>query len=205
MVNTSSFVSIFWIFDRTYAYYPEFEAMTHFQNGLRWNLDIFAGIIKQRFGIQIPHLRDHFPVFHNFLPREYMAYGTSLSKENKIRIPHISSKNSYLVSLLPTKIEDFDKAELQQIYLLTHHSHLLHTNWQNTWYSPQSWSKTLGTMVPPYRKYIFYRGSWHTDDRHTLALGVDENVIKRHHHTWAHPPERHTGNKENTKNDRFIK
>lgn len=110
----------FGFFDETYAYYPEFEAMTHFQNGLRWNLDIFAGIIKQRFGIQIPHLRDHFPVFHNFLPREYMAYGTSLSKENKNKdTSYIIQEFISGVAFANKKIEDFDKAELQQIYLLT--------------------------------------------------------------------------------------
>lgn len=110
----------FGFFDETYAYYPEFESMTHFQNGLRWNLDMFAEIIKQRFWIQIPKLRDEFPVFHNFLPREYMAYGTSLSKENK------NKDTSYIIqefisgtAFANKKLEDFSREELKQIYLLT--------------------------------------------------------------------------------------
>lgn len=81
----------FGFFDDAYSYYPEYEAITHFQNGMRWNIEIFSGILHARFGIDIPDiLNEDFPRFHNFLPREYMGYGASISKENK------GKKTSYI-------------------------------------------------------------------------------------------------------------
>lgn len=74
----------FGFFDESYSYYPDFESITHFQNGLRWNLEIFHDILLSRFDITLPkRFREDFPLFHNFLPREYMGYGTAISPENK--------------------------------------------------------------------------------------------------------------------------
>lgn len=110
----------FGFFDESYSYYPEFESITHFQKGLRWNLHIFWDILKQRFGIQIPSLWEWFDMFHNFLPREYIGYGTSVSKENK------NKETSYIIQefisgtpFADKKLEHFSKEELKQISLLT--------------------------------------------------------------------------------------
>lgn len=63
----------FGFFDETYSYYSEYTNIRLFQQGLRSNLAIFQDIIDQRFGIQIPtHIWEKLPLFHNFLPREYM-------------------------------------------------------------------------------------------------------------------------------------
>ena len=110
----------FGFFDDAYSYYPEYEAITHFQNGLRWNIEIFSGILHARFGIDIPDiLNEDFPRFHNFLPREYMGYGASISKENK------GKKTSYIAQefirwtpFSQKKLEELSQEELKQIYLL---------------------------------------------------------------------------------------
>lgn len=110
----------FGFFDNSYEYYQDYEAIRHFQNGLRWNLDVFRGILRGRFDIQLPeNFSENFPTFHNFLPREYMGYGTPISPENR------GKKTSYIVQqyiswepLSNKKIEDFSREELSQIYLL---------------------------------------------------------------------------------------
>ena len=112
-------VRYFWFFDDAYEYYPDYEAITHFQNGLRWNIEIFWNILHARFDINMLEIDDNFPRFHNFLPREYMGYGASISKENK------NKKTSYIaqefirwVPFSEKKIEDLSKEELKQVYLL---------------------------------------------------------------------------------------
>lgn len=59
-------------------------------------------------------------MFHNFLPREYIGYGTSVSKENK------NKETSYIIQefisgtpFADKKLEHFSKEELKQISLLT--------------------------------------------------------------------------------------
>jgi hypothetical protein len=101
-------------------YYQDYEAITHFQNGLRWNLDIFRGILQGRFGIKMPEeLKKKYPIFHNFLPKEYMSYGESISPENrKKRTSYIAQEYISGVPLSEKKIEDFTKEELTQIYIL---------------------------------------------------------------------------------------
>jgi hypothetical protein len=83
-------------------------------------MDIFSGILRGRFDIRIPeNMRENFPVFHNFLPREYMSYGTAISPENR------GKETSYIAQqyiggnpLSAKKIEDFSREELSQIYIL---------------------------------------------------------------------------------------
>lgn len=110
----------FGFFDDSFRYYQDYEAITHFQKGLRWNMDIFSGILRGRFDIRIPeNMRESFPVFHNFLPREYMSYGTAISPENR------GKETSYIAQqyisgnpLSAKKLEDFSREELSQLYLL---------------------------------------------------------------------------------------
>lgn len=110
----------FGFFDETYQYYPDYEAITHFQNGLRWNLSIFGDILHARFGIKFPkNFHTDFPLFHNFLLKEYMGYGSSISPENK------GKKTSYIAQeficgkpFSKGKVEHFSRDELRQTFLL---------------------------------------------------------------------------------------
>ena len=110
----------FGFFDQTFDYYPEFSEIQAFQKWIRMNLWLFYDILKQRFGIQItPEIHKKLPIFHNFLPREYIGYGKSISQENK------GKETSYIIQefikwtpFSEKKIEDFDEEELLQIYLL---------------------------------------------------------------------------------------
>lgn len=113
-------VRYFGFFDETYSYYPEYEAITHFQNGLRWNMEIFRGILHARFDIELPErFREDFPLFHNFLPREYMGYGASISEENKGKqTSYIAQEFIRGIPFSEKKIEDFSGSELRQMYLL---------------------------------------------------------------------------------------
>lgn len=110
----------FGYFDNSFSYYPAFKDITAFQWWLRKNLSIFQDIIKQRFGVEIPErIWNKLPLSHNFLPREYMGYGASISPENK------GKETSYIIQefiqgkpFSEKKIEDFSQTELLQIYLL---------------------------------------------------------------------------------------
>lgn len=114
------FARYFGYFDTTYDAYPDFEKITLFQKWFRNNLPIFSDIIQQRFGIQVPEtIWKKLPLTHNFLPREFMSYGTSISPENK------GKETSYIIQefikgtpFSSKNIDDFSQKELLQIYLL---------------------------------------------------------------------------------------
>jgi len=110
----------FGFFDEKYNYYPEYESITHFQNGLRWNMGIFGDILRARFDIKLSEdFVENLPIFHNFLPREYMGYGTSMSPENKWKkTSYIAQEFIHGKPFSDKKIEEFTKDELRQIYLL---------------------------------------------------------------------------------------
>lgn len=110
----------FGFFDESYAYYPEFDSIVAFQAGIRNNIPIFHDILRQRFGVTISEkIQSKLPIFHNFLPHEYMGYGRSISKENK------NKETSYIIQefidgapFCDKKLEDFSQKELLQVYLL---------------------------------------------------------------------------------------
>ena len=110
----------FGYFDESFEYYQDYESIVLFQKGLRANLDIFQTILRGRFGVQIPvNIREKCDIYHNYLPREYMSYGTSISEENR------GKKTSYITQefiawdpLSERKLEDFSREDLSQIYLL---------------------------------------------------------------------------------------
>ncbi len=110
----------FGFFDETYSYYADFDALRAFQKWLRLNISIFQDIIKQRFGIQIPkNIQNILPIFHNFLPREFMGYGKSYSEENKGKYTsYITQEYIDWVPFSEKKLEEFNQGELSQIYLL---------------------------------------------------------------------------------------
>jgi len=111
----------FGFFDETYSYYPDSAKIQSFQQWFRSNLTIFRDIIQQRFGIQIPEkIFEKLPLNHNFLPREYMAYGTSISEENKGReTSYILQEYIVWTPFSEKKIEQFGEEELLQVYLLS--------------------------------------------------------------------------------------
>lgn len=178
----------FGFFDESYSYYQDYEAMRHFQTGLRWNLDIFRGILRGRFDIHLPeNFSKNFPVFHNFLPREYMSYGTAISPENR------GKETSYIAQeflsgnpLSDKKLEDFTREELSQIYLLCILMLVFYiqtgkipdtrpTNDPKHWW--QWFLHTENIFVTPWEgiKMVDTRWLWN----------IDENLIKR----WIIIPE----------------
>lgn len=177
----------FGFFDEEYWYYPEFDAIKKFQNGLRSNLDIFGGILKQRFGIQIPNLGKDFPVYHNFLPREYIGYGTALSKENK------NKETSYIVQefiawvpFAEKKLDQFSQEELRQVFLLTIITLIFYIQTgkipdTRPSHDPKHWWQwflhTENIFATPSRGIQMIDTRW--------LWSVDENVIKR----WIIIPE----------------
>jgi hypothetical protein len=81
------------------------------------------------------------------------------------------------------------------------HTHLLHSDRENTRHETNQRSETLGTVVSPYRKYICHRSWWRQNGRHAMAL----ECRRKHHKTWyhdtrTHTPERYPSNKKNREN-----
>jgi hypothetical protein len=186
---------------RVSVYYQDYEAITHFQKGLRYNMDIFSGILRGRFDVRTPeNMRENFPVFHNFLPREYMSYGTAISPENR------GKETSYIAQQYiggnPLSAKEnrrlLSSGIISDIPPVHPDTHILHPDWKNSRHQTNQWSKTLVTMVSAYRKHICDAVRRYKNGGYSMALEYRwKSHQTRHHHTRTDTPERDKGDKKN--------
>ncbi len=113
------FARYFGYFDENYTHYDEFQDICDFQHWFRKNLSTFVDIVEHRFKVGKKEFIHILPWEHNFLPKEYMCYGTAISKENK------KKQTSYIVQefmewqpLVDVDISKLNRDEITQIYFL---------------------------------------------------------------------------------------
>ncbi len=128
-----NFIEYFGYFkdDKTY-FHPNREAFFTAQRSIRDSLLYFKPKIAKKYGIKLNSkfdeiIQDEKIKYHNFLPKEYLLYGKSISKENKGKKTQFIFQEYVDGKLLhDVKEKDMDKDHVKQLILLLYLLLLMH-------------------------------------------------------------------------------
>ena len=128
-----NFIEYFGYFDNNKVYFhPNREAFFTAQKNIRDSLLYFKPKIEKKYGIKLNKKLDKIleteaVKYHNFLPKEYLLYGKSISKENKGKKTQFIFQEFIKGELLhDVKKKDMSKLHVKQLILMLYLLLLMH-------------------------------------------------------------------------------
>lgn len=127
-----NFVEYFGFFDEESDYYhPNVDIINTAQKNIRESLLYFKPKIEKHYAIKLNDKLDKIfesdVIYHNFLPKEYLLYGESISKENKGKLTQFIFQEYLNGSLLhDVKRQKMGKKGIEQLILMIYLLLLMH-------------------------------------------------------------------------------
>jgi len=127
-----SFVEYFGFFDEASEYYhPNINIIHTAQKSIRESLLYFKPKIEKKYAIKLSSKLDEIletdVMYHNFLPKEYLLFGKSISKENKGKDTQFIFQEFLEGALLhDVKRQKMEKRQLHELILMIYMLLLMH-------------------------------------------------------------------------------